>query len=123
MSDDEEDDTPSGPRPPSTWMEGCKAIRWGRWQWSTDIYRLIQVWGDSHACRFILVSEVNDSSKITAKDYYLVLYIAPKPNSLHTGLCERSVSNRDRNVPAFTPWLEGFLAGQGVITPGEHIQP
>jgi hypothetical protein len=126
LDDDDFDDSPKGPPPPTTWIEGAKATRWGRWDpsWPLETFRDIQVWGDSHCCRFILVSE-SDSTEFQDRkvtDHYLVLYIAPKPNRLSTGLCEHSIANRDRNAPNFKAWFEGYLAGKSVLTLGQTIR-
>lgn len=115
FDDYEEPPTPLAAR---DWIDGSKAISWGRWnpKWPISIMPAIQYWGDNHGIRFILVSEYNDrtTAKITAEDYYLVLYAAPKPNSKATGLCAHSISNRDRNLPSFSAWFEGFRAGRGI---------
>jgi len=108
------------PKPPADWIAGAMAKDWGPWRWDLDSFREAQRWGDSNGCRLILVSEYHDT---TAKDpsYHLQLYIAPKPNRRLTGLDEHSIANRDKGMERFGPWLEGFLAGRGVISPGERI--
>jgi len=108
------------PDPPKDWIDGSKATYWGRWdqEWPITILKDIQRWGDSNGCRFILVSEFDDQQgMVTSRsaDYYLSLYIAPKPNSRQDGLCKYSIANRDNGFKKFGPWLEGFLAGRGLL--------
>ena len=105
--------------PAKDWIDGSKATYWGRWSpsWPVSILQDIQKWGDSNCCRFILVSEYDDQQGMVKRgheNYYLSLYIAPKPNRRETGLCEHSIGNRDRFFDRFGPWLEGFLAGRGL---------
>lgn len=101
------------PPAPKDWIDGSRAVRWGAWVWPVEILNDVQAWGDQHCCRFILVSEV------AVERYSLVLYVAPKPNRKDTGLCALSIENRDRNLPEFRSWLEGYLAGRGIIRPGQ----
>jgi hypothetical protein len=110
---DEIDEDP--PQVPRTWMDGCYAVKWGKWEWGPTVLAAAQQWGDSHCCRLLLTAE--DQSGY----YTTYLYIAPKPNSLNTGLCKHSINNRDRNIDAFGPWLEGYLAGAGLIKPGDRL--
>lgn len=107
-------------KPPADWMSGAMAKSWGKWRWDLDSFREAQRWGDSNGCRLILVSEYNET---TAKhpEYHLQLYIAPKPTDRLSGMNEPAVSTRDRGMERFGPWLEGFLAGRGVIKAGERL--
>jgi hypothetical protein len=104
------------PQAPSTWIDGCHAVKWGRWEWGPKVLEAAQKWGDAHCCRMLLTAEEWQNGM-----YVTYLYIAPKPNSLSTGLCKHSINNRDRNIDKFGPWLEGYLAGAGLIRPGDML--
>lgn len=102
---------PKPSQPAADWIDGMKAVRWGRWTWDASILTGIQKWGDSNCCRFILVSETEEGRRA---EYELTLYIAPKPMRRATGLCDLAVKNRDSHMPKFDPWFDGYLAGRGL---------
>lgn len=92
------------------WIHGSLSERWGPWkkEWPADLLKGVQEWGDSHGCRFLLTAEQDGDH------YSLVLYCAPKPNRSYVD--EHSISTRDKALPTFTPWFEGFLAGKGITS-------
>lgn len=113
--------------PAKDWIDGAKAIRWGTWRWPAEVLREAQAWGDRNCCRFILVAELPDTGGMVQKlesvdQYELTLYIAPKPNRRETGLCARSIENRDRHAGDFESFLEGLLVGRGLILPGAGLR-
>lgn len=104
---------------PADWIAATSAVRWGRWRWPVDVFKDIQAWGDSNCCRFILVSEANETTGAAVYDTWL--YIAPKPNRRATGLDDLSRQNRDKHMSEFASWLSGYLAGRGLGFPGERL--
>lgn len=113
---EEEDEEDKKSDRPYSWIEGTFAVKVGRWLWDNKVLDDIQRWGDRHCCRFIVVSETNNE-----KDYTAFLYAAPKPNGRSSGLCDLAIENRDRHLPMFRPWLEGYLGARGLIPMGSHL--
>lgn len=120
--EEEAQDIPESPPPPRDWIQGSHAVCWGLWEYPLpskelpfSIFHAIQAWGEAHCCRFLWVAEGNSDRPL------VVLYVAPKPNRFSTGLCAASIYNRDLNLPNFKPWLEGYLAGIGLIQPKDTL--
>lgn len=126
---EDEDRSVMTDKPAADWIGGSKAVLWGKWRWPADVFQEIQRWGDSNACRFLLASEfisegsaMPDALRAQDRLYFLSLYIAPKPTRRSTGLDGPSIGNRDRSIDRFTAWLEGYLAGRGLLFPGEDVR-
>jgi hypothetical protein len=103
---------------PASWDEACQAKRWGTWrkEWPLELLQGVQEWGDANCCRFVLTPECNPDAE-EPRNYWLVLYVAPKPQSRSEGINQYSVMNRDRAFARFSAWFEGYLVGKGVMRP------